>query len=70
MRIILKNLISLLICCCICGFCMAQDNLNRVDKNGKKQGSCPMATKKFPFRYRTRRGEQMCRKPLRDPCDR
>ncbi len=38
MRIILKNLIIMLICCCICGFCMAQDNLNRVDKNGKKQG--------------------------------
>ena len=38
MRIILKNLISLLICCCICGFCVAQDNLNHVDKNGKKQG--------------------------------
>lgn len=38
MRIILKNLIITLLCCLMAGFCMAQDNLNRVDKNGKKQG--------------------------------
>ena len=38
MKIILKNLILMLFCCLIAGFGMAQDNLNRVDKNGKKQG--------------------------------
>lgn len=38
MKNILRNLMLMLICCCICGFGMAQDNLNRVDKNGKKQG--------------------------------
>ncbi|MBR4535131.1 MAG: hypothetical protein IKO62_00555 [Bacteroidales bacterium] len=38
MKIILKNLILLLLCCMIAGYAMAQDNLNRVDKNGKKQG--------------------------------
>ena len=38
MKNILKKLMLMLICCCICGFCMAQNDLNRVDKNGKKQG--------------------------------
>ena len=38
MRIVLKNLILLLLCCMIAGFGMAQNDLNRVDKNGKKQG--------------------------------
>lgn len=35
----LKNLILLLLCCMICTYGMAQNDLNRVDKNGKKQGS-------------------------------
>ena len=38
MKDILKNMMLMLFCCLIAGFGMAQDNLNRLDKNGKKQG--------------------------------
>lgn len=38
MRNILKTLILSLLCCTIAGYAMAQGELNRVDKNGKKQG--------------------------------